>query len=68
MLVVWIADPLEILGAKQEMRTHVDVAQVLHHVSEEFAEDRVVHSVAHGTTASISANNRSLLVCFFLFR
>src|SRR5829696_1409656 len=40
-----VADALDVLGAEQEMRAERDVARVLHHISEELAEERGVERV-----------------------
>ena len=35
-----VADPLDVLGAEQQMRAEPDVARILHHVGQQFAEQR----------------------------
>ena len=40
-----IADPLDVLGAEQQMRADADVARILHHVGQQLAEQRIVHRV-----------------------
>src|SRR5215475_14796494 len=40
-----VTHALYILGAEQQVDTNADVAWILHHVGEEFAEQRVVHRI-----------------------
>ena len=60
-----IADPLDVLGAEQQMRAGRDVARVFHHVGQQFAKQRGVHrvdlvvAVAHeGEAVDRSARHR----------
>ena len=40
-----VADPLEVLGAEQQMRAEGDVARILHHVGQQIAEHRILERV-----------------------
>ena len=40
-----VADPLDVLGAEQEMSAERNVARILHHVGEELAEQRGIEGV-----------------------
>ena len=40
-----VADPLDVLGAEQQMGAEGDVARILHHVGQEIAEHRILERV-----------------------